>query len=138
MVALALFVLVERRAAEPIMPLQLFRNRNFTPDLGVGFLLGFAMFGAINFLPLFQQTVQGASATNSGLLLLPMMGGVMVVSLFVGPGHHQDRQVQGLPGHRRRAHGARPCSCCPRMDVDTTRLADRRLHRGPRRSAWAS
>ena len=42
------------------------------------------MFGAINFLPLFQQTVQGASATNSGLLLLPMMGARMVVSLFVG------------------------------------------------------
>jgi predicted MFS family arabinose efflux permease len=83
-VALALFVPVERRAAEPIMPLNVFRNRNFTLISLVGFLLGFAMFGAINFLPLFQQTVQGASATNSGLLLLPMMGAAMVVSLFVG------------------------------------------------------
>jgi Na+/melibiose symporter-like transporter len=83
-VALALFVPVERRAAEPIMPLNVFRDRNFTLISLVGFLLGFAMFGAINFLPLYQQTVQGASATNSGLLLLPMMGAAMVVSLFVG------------------------------------------------------
>ncbi|MFD1537068.1 MDR family MFS transporter [Nonomuraea guangzhouensis] len=83
-VSLAVFVFVEVRAAEPIMPLQLFRNRNFALISGVGFLLGFAMFGAINFLPLFQQTVQGASATNSGLLLLPMMATAMVVSLFVG------------------------------------------------------
>jgi EmrB/QacA subfamily drug resistance transporter len=83
-VFLAGFIAVERRVAEPIMPLQLFRNRNFALISGVGFLLGFAMFGVINFLPLFQQTVQGASATNSGLLLLPMMGAAMVVSLFVG------------------------------------------------------
>jgi EmrB/QacA subfamily drug resistance transporter len=83
-VTLVAFVPVERRAAEPIMPLKLFANRNFTLISLVGFLLGFAMFGAINFLPLFQQTVQGASATNSGLLLLPMMAAMMVVSLFVG------------------------------------------------------
>jgi EmrB/QacA subfamily drug resistance transporter len=82
--ALALFVLVERRVAEPIIPLGLFANRNFTMISGVGFLLGFAMFGAITFLPLYQQTVQGASATNSGLLLLPMMSAAIVVSLFVG------------------------------------------------------
>ncbi|MFC7721949.1 MDR family MFS transporter [Nonomuraea recticatena] len=83
-VSIAVFIPVERRAAEPIMPLQLFRNRNFTLISAVGFLLGFAMFGAINFLPLYQQTVQGATATNSGLLLLPMMAAAMVVSLFVG------------------------------------------------------
>ncbi|MFF0309762.1 MDR family MFS transporter [Streptosporangium sp. NPDC004379] len=84
LVTLVLFVPVERRAAEPIMPLQLFRNRNFTLISLVGFLLGFAMFGAITFLPLFQQTVQGSTATNSGLLLLPMMASSMVISLFVG------------------------------------------------------
>ncbi|WP_327093170.1 MFS transporter [Nonomuraea sp. NBC_01738] len=83
-VTLAIFIPVERRTAEPIMPLQLFRNRNFTLISVIGFLLGFAMFGAMNFLPLFQQTVQGASATNSGLLMLPMMGAAMVVSIFVG------------------------------------------------------
>jgi EmrB/QacA subfamily drug resistance transporter len=83
-VTLAGFAVVERRAPEPILPLSLFTNRNFTLISVIGFLLGFAMFGAINFLPLYQQTVQGASATNSGLLLLPMMAAAMVVSLFVG------------------------------------------------------
>ncbi|MEO3868102.1 MDR family MFS transporter [Nonomuraea sp. B12E4] len=83
-VTLVAFILVERRMEEPILPLQLFRNRNFTLISAIGFLLGFAMFGAINFLPVFQQMVQGATATNSGLLLLPMMAASMVVSLFVG------------------------------------------------------
>jgi len=97
---LALFVTVERRAPEPILPLQLFAVRNFSLISGVGFLLGFAMFGAINFLPLYQQTVQGSSATNSGLLLLPMMASAMVVSLFVGQritktGHYRAFPVVG-------------------------------------------
>src|SRR6185369_16967026 len=83
-VTLLLFGVVERRVAEPIISLQLFRNRNFAVVSGIGFLLGFAMFGAINFLPLYQQTVQGASATNSGLLLLPMMLGMMTVSIIAG------------------------------------------------------
>lgn len=83
-VALALFGVVERQAAEPILSLSLFRNRNFTLVTIIGFLLGFAMFGAINFLPLYQQTVQGASATNSGLLLLPMMAGMLITSLVAG------------------------------------------------------
>ncbi|MBO3752081.1 MFS transporter [Streptosporangiaceae bacterium NEAU-GS5] len=83
-VALLAFIPIERRATEPIIPLHVFRDRNFSLISGVGFLLGFAMFGAITFLPLFQQTVQGATATNSGLLLLPMMAAAMVVSLFVG------------------------------------------------------
>ncbi|WP_446216747.1 MDR family MFS transporter [Micromonospora sp. IBHARD004] len=84
LVALVVFALVERRAAEPILPLGLFANRNFALISVIGFLLGFAMFGAMNFLPLYQQTVQGASATNSGLLLLPLMFGMLVVSLVVG------------------------------------------------------
>ena len=83
-VALTAFVFVERRHQEPILPLGIFRNRNFSLVSGVGFLVGFAMFGAITFLPLYQQIVQGASATNSGLLLLPMMGGLLVTSLLVG------------------------------------------------------
>ncbi|WP_189171150.1 MDR family MFS transporter [Pilimelia anulata] len=82
--ALAAFVVVERRVAEPILPLRVLANRNFALITLVGFLLGFAMFGALSFLPLYQQTVQGASATNSGLLLLPIMAGAMVTSLLVG------------------------------------------------------
>ncbi|GAA3291567.1 MFS transporter [Dactylosporangium vinaceum] len=81
---LAGFVFVERRHPEPIVPLSIFKNRNFTLVALVGFLVGFAMFGAITFLPLYQQIVQGASATNSGLLLLPMMAGLLLTSLVVG------------------------------------------------------
>ncbi len=83
-VSLVAFGFVERRAPEPIVSLALFKSRNFALISGVGFLLGFAMFGAMNFIPLFQQTVQGSSATNSGLLLLPLMLGMMVVSIVVG------------------------------------------------------
>lgn len=82
--ALAVFAVVELRAVEPILPLKLFANRNFALISAIGFLLGFAMFGAMSFLPLYQQTVQGASATESGLLLLPLMFGMLVVSLAVG------------------------------------------------------
>jgi EmrB/QacA subfamily drug resistance transporter len=81
---LAAFVVVERRVVEPILPLGVFANRNFALVSAIGFLVGFTMFGAINYLPLFQQTVQGASATNSGLLLLPLMGGLLATSLISG------------------------------------------------------
>jgi MFS family permease len=83
-VALVAFVRVEQRVPEPILPLKVLANRNFALISAVGFLLGFAMFGALSFLPLYQQTVQGASATNSGFLLLPIMLGAMSVSLVVG------------------------------------------------------
>jgi EmrB/QacA subfamily drug resistance transporter len=97
---LAVFAMVERRAAEPVLSLGLFRNRNFTLSVLIGFLLGFAMFGAINYLPLYQQIVQGASATNSGLLLLPMMAGLLVTSLVAGQlitrtGHYKIFPVLG-------------------------------------------
>ncbi|WP_435855159.1 MDR family MFS transporter [Streptomyces noursei] len=83
-VALVAFVLVERKVSDPVIPLRVFRNANFSLVTVVVFLVGFVMFGAMTFLPLFQQTVQGASATNSGLLLLPMMLSMMVVSLIAG------------------------------------------------------
>jgi EmrB/QacA subfamily drug resistance transporter len=84
LVTLAAFVVVELRVPEPVLPLHLFKDRNFSLVSGIGFLVGFALFGAIAFLPLYQQTVQGASATNSGLLLLPMMLGVMATSFVIG------------------------------------------------------
>ncbi|RSS60750.1 MDR family MFS transporter [Streptomyces sp. WAC06614] len=83
-VALTAFLFVETRAAEPVLPLHIFRSRNFTLMSAIGFLTGFAMFGAVLYLPLFQQSVQGASATNSGLLLLPMLLSMMAVSLVAG------------------------------------------------------
>ena len=78
------FCLVERRAAEPMLPLHVFRNRNFSLAMGMTFLTGLAMFGAMTFLPLFQQTVQGESPTLSGLMLTPMMLGVTVTSVLSG------------------------------------------------------
>jgi EmrB/QacA subfamily drug resistance transporter len=82
--ALAGFLFAETRAAEPILPLRIFRSGNFTLISVIGFLVGFTMFGSMTFLPLFQQTVQGASATNSGLLLLPMLLSMMAVSMVAG------------------------------------------------------
>ncbi|WP_374935840.1 MDR family MFS transporter [Streptomyces sp. SM14] len=81
---LALFIVAERRIAEPLLPLGLFRNANFSIAVGIGFLLGIVMFGSMIFLPVFQQAVQGASATNSGMQLLPMLLSMMIVSLLVG------------------------------------------------------
>ncbi|MFI6878731.1 MDR family MFS transporter [Streptomyces sp. NPDC050400] len=82
--ALVGFVFSQTKAAEPIMPLHIFRSANFTLMSVIGFITGFVMFGAVLFLPLYQQSVQGASATNSGLLLLPMLLAMMVVSLIAG------------------------------------------------------
>jgi EmrB/QacA subfamily drug resistance transporter len=81
---LAVFVPIERRAPEPIVPISLFRLRTFNVAGGAGFIVGMAMFGAIAFLPLFLQVVQGASATNSGLLLLPLMAGLLTASIGSG------------------------------------------------------
>ncbi|WP_121748377.1 MDR family MFS transporter [Streptomyces sp. E2N166] len=82
--ALVGFVFWQTRAAEPIMPLHIFRSRNFTLMSLIGFIVGFVMFGATLFLPLYQQAVQGASATNSGLLLLPLLGAMLVTSMVAG------------------------------------------------------
>jgi EmrB/QacA subfamily drug resistance transporter len=79
-----LFVLAERRAAEPILPLTLFRNRVFAVASAIGFVVGFGLFGAVTFLPLFMQVVNGASATGSGLELVPLMVGVLVTSIASG------------------------------------------------------
>src|ERR1700761_5246578 len=67
-----------------MLPLHVFRNRNFSLAMGMTFLTGLAMFGAMTFLPLFQQTVQGESPTISGLMLTPMMAGVTVTSMLSG------------------------------------------------------
>lgn len=81
---LAAFLLVESRVEVPILPLRLFGIGNFSLANAMGFIAGFAMFGVITFLPQYQQFVQGQSATNSGLLLMPMMMAAMITSLLVG------------------------------------------------------
>ncbi|HXW81179.1 MAG TPA: MDR family MFS transporter [Acidimicrobiales bacterium] len=82
--ALVVFVMVERRAAEPVLPPRLFSNSVFTSSGVVALFLGFAMFGAITFLPLYFQVVKGASPTTSGLEILPLMGGLLITSISGG------------------------------------------------------
>ncbi len=83
-VAVVLFVLQERRAVEPIIPLRLFRNSIFNACAAMSFLVAFAMFGAIVYLPLFLQVVHEITPTGSGLRLLPLMGGVLTASILGG------------------------------------------------------
>ena len=83
-VLIGVFVLVERRAAEPVLPLHLFRLRAFSVTSLVGFIVGFAMFGAITYLPAFFQVVRGISPTISGVYLLPLMLGLLLVSIGSG------------------------------------------------------
>jgi EmrB/QacA subfamily drug resistance transporter len=83
-VLIVLFLLQENRAAEPIIPLRLFRNVIFNAASSSGFILGVAMFGSIVYLPLFLQIVHGVSPTSSGLRLLPMMASMLVASIVTG------------------------------------------------------
>ncbi|MEE1770777.1 MDR family MFS transporter [Streptomyces sp. JV185] len=84
LVALALFCLVEFRAAEPMLPMRLFRNPVFTVCSVLSFIVGFAMLGAMIFLPTYLQYVDGDSATLSGVRTLPMVLGLLVASIFSG------------------------------------------------------
>ncbi|HLH25372.1 MAG TPA: MDR family MFS transporter [Chloroflexota bacterium] len=79
-----LFVIVERRAAEPVLPLALFRRRVFALASAISFVVGFALLGTTTFLPLFLQVVQGVSPTLSGLRMVPLMAGLLVTSIGSG------------------------------------------------------
>ncbi|MFI9820835.1 MDR family MFS transporter [Streptomyces sp. NPDC052013] len=78
------FVAVERRAAEPVLPLKLFRIRTFTLSAVISFIVGFAMFGAMTYLPTFLQVVQGVTPTMSGVHMLPMVAGMLIASTGSG------------------------------------------------------
>ncbi|MEU4995899.1 MFS transporter [Streptomyces sp. NPDC021622] len=84
LVSTVLFLVAERFAAEPIIPLRLFRDSVFNITALVGMVIGVALFGAASYLPTFLQMVDGATATESGLLMLPMMGGVVGASILAG------------------------------------------------------
>lgn len=79
-----LFVVVEKRAAEPVIPLHLFADRNFTVTTIAALATGIAMFGAIGYMPTYLQMATGASATVAGLLMIPMMGSLLVTSVITG------------------------------------------------------
>ncbi|WP_305526183.1 MDR family MFS transporter [Streptomyces sp. 2314.4] len=91
-VLLAAFVVIERRAAEPVLPLRLFRLRTFTLTAVIGFVIGFAMFGSMTFLPTFLQVVQGVTPTLSGVHMLPMVLGMLLASTGSG-------QIVSRTGH---------------------------------------
>jgi EmrB/QacA subfamily drug resistance transporter len=82
--AFSLFLFVEKRAKEPVLPLALFRNRTFAISVSVGLIVGFALFGSVTYLPLYLQIVKGASPTGSGLQMIPMMGGMLITSIISG------------------------------------------------------
>ncbi|MDH6110291.1 EmrB/QacA subfamily drug resistance transporter [Kitasatospora sp. MAP12-15] len=94
LVLLAAFVLVERQAEEPVLPPRLFASRTFSLVAVISFVVGFAMFGALTFLPTFLQVVQGVSPTLSGIHMLPMVLGMLFTSIGSG-------QIVARTGHYR-------------------------------------
>ncbi|MGW9174990.1 DHA2 family efflux MFS transporter permease subunit [Streptomyces decoyicus] len=91
-VLLGVFLAVEGRAAEPVLPLRLFRSRSFTLTSVIGFIVGFAMFGSMTYLPTFLQVVQGVTPTMSGVHMLPMVVGMLLASTGSG-------QIVSRTGH---------------------------------------
>lgn len=94
------FAVAERFAPEPVLPLRLLTNRVFAVCGAVGLIVGFALFGAITYLPLFLQVVKDASPTGSGLQLLPLIGGLLVTSIGSGQlitrtGHYRPFPIMG-------------------------------------------
>ncbi|MFE4449842.1 DHA2 family efflux MFS transporter permease subunit [Streptomyces sp. NPDC056796] len=83
-VLLAAFIAAERRAAEPVLPLRLFRKRTFSLVAVISFVIGFAMFGAMTYLPTFLQVVHGITPTLSGVHMLPMVFGLLITSTGSG------------------------------------------------------
>ena len=95
-----LFLFIEKRESEPILDLSLFKNHVFSVTSGIGFIIGAGMFGALVMLPLYNQVVQGDSATASGLKLLPFMLGILTMSIFSGKrisktGHYKKFPIAG-------------------------------------------
>lgn len=82
--ALVAFPFVERRAAEPILPLHLFRQRAFLAASGVGLVVGFAMFGSVTYIPIYLQVAKGETPTAAGLQMLPLIAGMLVSSIASG------------------------------------------------------
>jgi predicted MFS family arabinose efflux permease len=83
-VGLIAFIVVEGRAQEPILPLRLFRIRDVWVTSAVGLIIGFALLGSVTYLPLFLQIVKGMSPTESGLRMIPLMGGTLLTSILSG------------------------------------------------------
>ncbi|TKC92445.1 MFS transporter [Trinickia terrae] len=83
-IAIAGFIYEERLAAEPIIPLELFKHRTFLLSSVIGFIVGVSLFGAVTFLPMYLQVVKNSTPSQAGMQLLPMMGGMLVTSMVCG------------------------------------------------------
>lgn len=120
-VTAVLFLVAEHFAAEPIIPLRLFRDPVFNITGLVGMVIGIALFGAASYLPTFLQMVDGASATESGLLMLPMMGGIVIASVVSGQliSHTGHYKIYPILGGALSTVGMWLLS---RLEVDTPRL----------------
>ncbi|MDT0613109.1 MFS transporter [Streptomyces lancefieldiae] len=119
--ATALFLVAEHFAPEPLIPLRLFRDSVFNVTGLVGLVIGVALFGAASYLPTFLQMVDGATATESGLLMLPMMGGIVGTSIISGQlisrtGHYRSHPILGS------ALSVVGMWLLSRLDTDTPRL----------------
>ncbi|MCX5330281.1 MFS transporter [Streptomyces sp. NBC_00140] len=116
-----LFLVAEHFAAEPLIPLRLFRDAVFNITGLVGLVVGVALFGAASYLPTFLQMVDGASATESGLLMLPMMGGIVGASVIAGQliSHTGHYRIYPVLGSALSVFGMWLLS---RLEVDTPRL----------------
>ena len=119
-VLIGAFLVQERRTPEPILPLHLFQRSVFSVSAGISALVGLSMFGAAVFLPLYFQIVTGASATRSGLLMLPMVTGLMAASITSGRiiSHRGRYRVFPIAGSFVMAIGLLLLS---RLDVETPR-----------------
>lgn len=91
------FVRVELAAEEPVMPMYLFKNRNFRLTTSAGLLTGVAMFGALAYIPTYLQMVTGVSATKAGLLMIPMMGALLITSIISGQYVSRTGKYKSLP-----------------------------------------
>ncbi|MEU6637922.1 MFS transporter [Streptomyces rochei] len=119
--ATVLFLVAEHFAPEPVIPLRLFRDSVFNVTGLVGLVIGVALFGAASYLPTFLQMVDGATATESGLLMLPMMGGIVGASIISGQlisrtGHYRSHPILGS------ALSVVGMWLLSRLDADTPRM----------------
>ena len=104
---------------DALIPLKLFRSSTFSMATVLGVLVGFGMFGAMLTLPLYLQLVHGATPTESGFLMLPMILGLMIASIAQRPDHRPHRQVPDLPDPRHRS-SCRPASSGSRSPPPTS------------------
>ena len=120
-----------RRAAEPVLPLRLFRNSVFAVAAAIGLAAGFAMFGALSYLPLFLQVVHGVSPTISGVYLLPMVLGLLITSIGSGQLIARTGRYKVFPIVGTALHGGRAVPAV-HAGRDHPDLADERVLLHPR------